>query len=176
MSDTGAPVGEGRVAVGVVGKPFGLHGEVYVHPDVDFDLDFEPGLRCTAARGGAPEAMLVVADSRVHGGRLLVRFEGVDDRDAAEALRGTVLSLPREQVPLDEDAFWASDLLGREVVDDTGAVVGVVEGTLDGPAHDYLVLARPDGGEVLVPAVADLVDVGEERIVVHAIPGLLDEG
>jgi len=175
MSDTRAAAGGGRVAVGIVGKPFGLRGEVYVHPDADLDIDFEPGLRCAGTREGAPQVTLVVAASRVHGGRLLVRFDGVEDRTAAEALRGTVLSLPREDVPLDEDSFWADDLLGREVVDDSGAVVGVVEGTLDGPAHDYLVLARPDGGETLVPAVAELVDIADDRIVVHAIPGLLGD-
>ena len=128
---------------------------------------FDESLLGRARRGG-------VLDLRVHAGRLIIAFEGVEDREAAEALRGTVLTLPRADVPLDEDAFWAGDLLGREVVDDVGALVGVVEGTLDGPAHDYLVLARPDGGEALLPAVADLVDIGPERIVVHAIPGLLD--
>nr|MBA2529530.1 PRC-barrel domain-containing protein [Euzebyales bacterium] len=100
---------------------------------------------------------------------------GVGDRGAAEALRGARLSLPRGCVELDPDAWWTDELLGRDVVDDTGDLVGVLEGTADGAAHDYLVIARPDGGEVLVPAVADLVDVSGERIVVHAIPGLFDD-
>ena len=159
-----------RVIVGVVGKPVGLAGEVYVRPDPDLAHEFGPGQRYP--RDGRDD--LVVAASRVHSGRQVVRFEGVDDREGAEALRGTVLTLPRTEVALDDDAFWSDDLLGREVVDDDGQLVGVVESTLDGAAHDYLVLARPDGGEVLIPAVADLLDVTAERIVVHAIPGLLD--
>lgn len=102
-----------------------------------------------------------------------MRFEGVADRDAAEALRGMVLHIPRAQVPLAQDALWTADLLGREVVDDDGRIVGVVEGARDGAAHDYLVLARPDGGELLIPAVTELVDVDSDPIVLHAIPGLV---
>ncbi len=117
----------------------------------------------------------MVAASRLHAGRRVVRFVGVDDRAGAEALLG-VLTLPRAAVVLDDDAFWNDELLGREVVDEAGALIGVLEATLDGPAHDYLVVARSDGGEVLVPAVAALVDLAGDRVVVRAIPGLLDDG
>ncbi len=118
---------------------------------------------------------MTVVSSRVHAGRRLVRFDGIGNRDAAEALRGLVLSVPRDEVALDENAFWADALLGREVVDAAGGLIGVLESTLDGHAHDFLVVARPDGGEVLIPAVAELVDLTGERIVVQTIPGLLDE-
>ncbi|MDQ3973539.1 MAG: PRC-barrel domain-containing protein, partial [Actinomycetota bacterium] len=94
----------------------------------------------------------------------------------AEALRGLVLTVARDEVVLDEDAFWSADLLGCEVVDDAGTVLGILEGVLDGTAHDYLVVARPDGGEVLVPAVADLVEISADRVVVHTIPGLMEPG
>jgi 16S rRNA processing protein RimM len=166
------------VTVGVVGKPFGLRGEVYVHPDADLAEPFAPGRTYRVARAGleppAGGRQLTVASAAAHGGRLLVRFFGVDDRDAAEALRGLLLRVPRDQVRLEDDAFWTDDLLGREVVDASGALVGILEAARDGPAHDYLVVARPDGGEVMIPAVAELVDVSGERIVVRAIPGLLD--
>ncbi len=156
--------------VGVVGKPFGVSGEVYVRPDPDLEHDFPPGTTYRLPDG----EQLVVADSRVHGNRQLVRFEGVEDRTAAEALRGAVLTLPREDVELDEEAVWAADLVGRDVLDPDGGLLGTVEGFLDGPAHDYLVVARPDGGEVLVPLVEELVDLDGPAVVVRAIPGLLD--
>lgn len=160
---------ERLVIVGVVAKPFGVHGDVYVRPDVDLDHEFPPG--CSYE---TPGRTLTVERSRLHSGRRVVRFAGVGDRTGAEALRGLILQLPASQVTLAEDAFWTADLLGAEVVDDAGALVGVLEGTLDGPAHDYLVIARTDGGEVLIPVVDDLVDLRGDRIVVHAIPGLLD--
>ena len=159
------------VIVGVVGKPLGLRGEVFVRPNPDVGHEFVAGEHLA----GPDDLELVVAEARLHSNRQVMRFEGVESREAAEALRGTVLSVPRETVALEDDSFWNDELLGREVVDDSGAVVGVLESTLDGAAHDYLVIARPDGGEVLVPAVADLVNVEADRIVVHAIPGLLDD-
>ncbi|MPZ73973.1 MAG: 16S rRNA processing protein RimM [Nitriliruptorales bacterium] len=159
------------VVVGVVGKPLGLAGELFVRPDPDLEYLVEPGDVFETAGG----VTLVVAAAREHSGRQVMRFEGVQTRDAAEALRGTVLRVARNRIPLAEDAFWSDELLGREVTDDSGDVVGVIEATLDGAAHDYLVVARPDGGEVLVPAVAELVDVGPDRIVVRPLPGLLDD-
>ncbi len=98
------------------------------------------------------------------------------DREGAEALRGVVLGRARADVGLDEGSIWVSDLLGREVVEPDGTLVGVVEGVADGAAHDYLVIARPDAGEVLLPFVPELCEVTADRMVVHPIPGLLDLG
>ena len=163
-------MGDRDVVVGVVAKPLGLKGEVFVRPDPDVGHGFAAGE--TFVTG---DRELVVAEARLHSGRQVVRFEGVESREGAEALRGTVLSVSRDAVELDDDAFWNDDLLGREVVDQHGELVGVLEATQDGAAHDYFVVARPDGGEVLIPAVADLVNVQPDRIVIQAIPGLLDD-
>ena len=162
---------QGSVIVGVIAKPIGLKGEVFVRPDPDLDYEPAPGDRFDIGDGRTLE----VAAAREHSGRRVMRFVGVDTREAVELLRGTILRVPRDDVPLEPDAFWSDDLLGREVTDEDGSVVGVIEATLDGAAHDYLVIARPDGGEVMVPAVAELVEVGPDRIVVHAVPGLLDD-
>lgn len=159
------------VVVGAVGKPFGVRGAVYVHADPDVAHDFAAGTTYVLGDGRT----LTLRSAHDHGNRRTLEFDGVEDRDSAGALRGAVLTVPRHAVELDEDAFWASDLLGLEVRDDAGDLVGVVESILDGPAHDYLVVARTDGGEVLVPVVEELVDVGTEAVVVHAIPGLLDD-
>jgi 16S rRNA processing protein RimM len=160
-----------HVVVGVVAKPLGLKGEAFVRPDPDVLHEFAPGETFTV-----DGRVLVVAAARSHSGRQVVRFEGVDTREAIEELRGSVLTIPRDAVELDEDAFWNDDLLGREVFDHRGELLGILEATADGAAHDYLVVARGDGGEVLVPAVAELVEVEADRIVVQAIPGLFDDG
>ncbi len=161
----------GQLTVGRVGKPFGVAGEVYVHPDPDLDEPFAPGTAYRTDRDGT----LVVAQAREHGRRLLVHFEGVDDRTAAEALRGTVLLRDRGPVDdEDDDVVWVADLLGRDVVDEDGQLLGTVESVTDGAAHDFLVLARPDGGEVLVPLVDELVDLDADPIVLRPPPGLLD--
>ena len=101
-------------------------------------------------------------------------FDGVEDREAAEALRGTILTRPRDEVGIDTDMVWVADLVGRQVVDEHGDLVGMVERVLDGSAHDYLVVARPDSGEVLVPMVEALLDWSVDPIVVTPPDGLLD--
>ncbi len=158
-----------RVVVGVVGKPFGVGGAAYVRPDPDVAHDFAPGTEYETT-----DTTLRVAARHDHGARMILRFEGVTTRDSAEALRGTVLYADRASVALDEDTWWADDVVGCEVVDPEGAVVGVVERLADGPAHDYLVVARPDAGVVWVPAVSELVRIEADRVIVTPVPGLLD--
>jgi 16S rRNA processing protein RimM len=157
-----------RAVLGTVGKPFGLAGDVYVWLDADIGDNLVAGIVCDAG----PRS-LEVAQVRRHRGRPVVRFVGVDHRDAALELRGLTLEVDRDQIAPDEDAIWTEDLLGREVVDAGGALVGVVDGVLDGAAHDFLVVARADGGEVLIPAVEELVDL-TDPVVVHGPPGLVD--
>jgi 16S rRNA processing protein RimM len=164
-------MGPDEVVVGVVGKPFGVRGDVYVRPDPDLEHDFAPGTAYRLADG----RVITVDVSWVHGNRRIVRFAEAREREAAEALRGALLTVPRGDLALAEDALWVDDLLGREVRDDSGELVGLVEGVRDGHAHDYLVVARTDGGEILVPLVADLIDLRGEAVVVRSVPGLLDD-
>lgn len=156
--------------MGIVGKPFGRSGEVFVWPDPDLGHMLVAGTDCLLD-GRRAEIVAV----RVHRGRHLVRFRGVDDRTAAEGLRDRRIEIPRADVVADPDALWVDELMGREVVDDSGGLIGVVADARDGPAHDYLVIARPDGSELWIPAVTALLDVGD-RIVVRRLPGLLDPG
>jgi 16S rRNA processing protein RimM len=157
-----------EVAVGVVRRAFGLGGEVFVHPDPDLAEDFPVGRRYRVTGPPGP-AELTVADSWVHRGLQVVRFEEVTDRDGAAALREAVLWRAADPDDLDEDAFWAGELVGLPVVDGDGNPLGTVDALLDGTAHDYLVV-----GEVLVPAVADIVTVEPDRVVVRPPPGLFD--
>ncbi len=156
-----------RAMLGTVGKPFGLAGDVYVWLDADLVDAVLPGLRVSA---GARQ--LEIAAVRWHRGRPVVRFVDVDDRAAADALRDAELEVDRAAVA-SVDMVWVDEVLGREVVDQSGALVGVVEGVLDGLAHDFLRVARPDGGDLLIPVVDELLDIAD-TIVVHGPPGLID--
>jgi 16S rRNA processing protein RimM len=159
-----------RAVLGTIGKPFGLAGDVYVWLDPDLSDALVEGLRCDVG-----SQTLEVAQVRRHRGRPLVRFVDIDDRDAALELRGLPLEVDRAALASDAatEPVWADELLGREVVDADGTLVGVVEGVMDGAAHDFLVVARVDGGELLIPAVEELVDL-TEPVVVHGPPGLVD--
>ena len=177
---------EPTAAIGVVGPPHGLSGEVYVQPDPDLGHLLEPGRRCAIAHHEVE-----IAAVRTHRGRVLVRFDGVEGRDQAEALRHEPVRVPRADVPRDDDDVWVEELVGCEVVDADGRVRGWVRDVIDGPAHDWLVVAvhAPAAGaeaaseppadatarEVRVPCVPELVVVEGSRLVVADLPGLLDE-
>ena len=106
-------------------------------------------------------------------------FEGVADRTAAEALRGTLLVADSATSPQgqDPDEFWDHDLEGLVAVTVSGAVLGEVEQVAHPPGADLLVIRSGDGGELLVPfvrAIVPEVDLVGRRIVVDPPPGLLE--
>jgi 16S rRNA processing protein RimM len=89
--------------------------------------------------------------------RPIVRVEGAADRDAALALRGEPLWVERADAPpLDEDEFWADDLVGADAVDGDRAV-GTVSRVLALPSCEVLVVERAGEAELLVPLVGDAV-------------------
>ena len=163
-----------RVIVGRVGRAHGVRGEVAVvlHTD-DPQVRFAAGSSLFTGESGS--GRLSVADSRWHSGRLLVRFEGVGDRTAAEALAGTLLYREDSDRVEEAGAWYDHDLIGCQV-QCAGAVVGTVVDVLHLPAQDTLEVEVAGGGVRLVPLVAALVptiDVAAGRIVVADIPGLL---
>ena len=116
----------------------------------------------------ADNRALVVATSRRHRDRWLIRFEGVDDRSDAERLRGAVLTGEPLERPDDDRRIWVGDVIGAEVRDRGGEVLGTVAAIETNPAHDLIVL---DDGS-LVPAVF-VVD-HTDGLVVDLPEGLLD--
>lgn len=156
------PQDEGRLEVGRIGKPHGLRGEVHVQFVTERSERWSPGAELMAG-----DRVLRVRSARAHQERRLVHFEGVDDRDAAEALRGLVLTA--DALEPEPDELPVAELVGCDVVDQTGAVVGVVAALEANPAHDLLVLE--DG--TLVPSVF-VVERDDQRIVVDLPEGLLE--
>jgi 16S rRNA processing protein RimM len=164
--------------VGRIGRPHGVRGEVSVDVRTDSpDLRFAIG---SSLRTEPPAAgPVVVAGSRWHSGRLLLEFRGVTDRDAAEAFRGLLLlvDVPADESPADVDEFFDHQLIGLDVRDASG-LVGVVGEVLHLPAQDVLMVATPDGYEVLVPFVAALVpkvDLASRTISISPPPGLFPQ-
>jgi 16S rRNA processing protein RimM len=106
---------------------------------------------------------------RMTRGRWIVSFEGVDDRNEAERLRGTVLSGERLDHDEDADELWVHELVGSELLDLAGRVLGRVAAVEANPASDLLVL---ESGH-LVPMVF-VVEAAAGRVVVDPPAGLLD--
>ena len=155
-----------RVAVGRVVRAHGVRGEVGINPHTEVEDRFAPGAVLSLEDGRS----LTVKAIRRHRGRPLLAFEGVEDRDAAERLRGAYLFVPVEALsPLPEGSFWPHELEGCEVVTTDGRSLGVLAEVLRGPANDVWV-ARGDEGDTLIPALKDVVasvDLDGRRIEVR---------
>ncbi|GAA2860221.1 ribosome maturation factor RimM [Streptosporangium fragile] len=165
-----------QLVVGRIGRPHGLRGDVSVEVRTDDpDRRFAPG--ATLATDPASAGPLVVASRRWHSGVLLVRFEGVADRNRAEELRGTTLVIDSADIPPsdDPDEFYDHQLIGLVVVKPDGERVGEVADVLH-HGQDLLVVRR-GRQEVLVPfvkALVPVVDLERGLLTVDAPPGLLD--
>ena len=162
------------LAVGRITRAHGIRGEVAVLPLTQVGSRFERGSRLLADE--SDERPMVVSSCRPHRDRMLVFFEGVADRDAAEALQGTYLFVPASDAPpLPEGEFWPHELIGCEVVTDGGLTLGRLQEVIRTRANDVWTVRGDDGGEVLVPAlrtVVEDVDLVARRIVVREVPGL----
>lgn len=133
---------------------------------------FDPGSRLFRADGSE----LVVAGSHRHRNRLLVKFDGIDSRNAAEELRGSLFVDAAHIRPLGEDEFWDFDLIGCRVEQKDGTDVGEVIRVESGTAQDLIVVST-NVGERLIPAVKEIVtavDIDARRVVIDPPAGLLD--
>ena len=171
-----------EVVVGRVGKPHGIRGEVTLDVRTDEpERRFAPGttLRAEAPAGADRRpASLTVARARWHQSTLLVTFEEIADRNAAEAARGTVLhaTIAHDEVPEDPEEYYDHQLVGLAVVDLDGTPLGEVKAVVHGSAQDLLTVRTPDGRDTLVPFVSALVpevDLDAGRVVVADRPGLV---
>ncbi|WP_026875498.1 ribosome maturation factor RimM [Jiangella gansuensis] len=166
------------VTVGRIGRAHGVRGEVTVEVRTDSpDERFADGAVLTTEPAAA--GPLTVVASRWHSGRLLVRFDAVTDRTAAERMRGTVLQadVADDEQTGDPDEFFDRQLVGLTVVTVGGDDVGTVREVLHAPGHDLLAVTRPGGGEALIPFVTEIVpevELSASRLVVDPPPGLLE--
>lgn len=107
---------------------------------------------------------------RPAGQLLSVRLGGLDDRDAAEALRGQTISVARAALPaLAADEYYHADLIGLAAVDETGVALGIVVAVENYGASDVIEVERPDGKRFMVPMIpAAVPEWNAERIVIHS--------
>ena len=165
------------VAVGRIVRAHGVRGEVVVRRFGDTAGVLDRGRELRTEMAGH-EVTLAVAAARPHHGGWLVTFEGVSDRNAAEALVGVTLTLSEDSFPpLGEGAYYHFELVGFEVVTVEEEPLGTVEAVLETGANDVLEVQGPRG-EVLLPMiepVVEKIDREHKRILVRLIPGLVPE-
>jgi 16S rRNA processing protein RimM len=168
-----------QLVVGRIGRPHGVRGELTIEVRTDSpELRFAPG--SSLSTDPVTAGPLEVEGFHWHSGRLLLSFAGVDDRTAAEALRNVllVIDVPDDETPDDPEEFYDHQLIGLAAHDAAGTALGVVTDVLHLPSQEVLAVTTPDGREVLVPFVVEIVpevDVAGGRLLVTAPPGLFSD-
>ncbi|TVQ36572.1 MAG: ribosome maturation factor RimM [Geminicoccaceae bacterium] len=163
-------VADKRVCLGVVTAAHGVRGEVKLRAFTAEPADI-------AAYGpledGAGERRFRITEVKVTAKAVVARFAGIDDRDAAEALRGTELWVDRQALPpTDEDEWYVEDLVGLEVVDERGRPVGKVRAVVDYGAGDVVEIRGEAGKEWALPFTRDQfpeVDVAGGRLTMATV-------
>ena len=162
-----------KVVIGRIGRAHGIRGELNVDIRTDEpERRFAPG-SSVIYDGGT----LTITTARHHSGRLVVRFKGFDDRNAAETLHGKILEVEvdTEELPEDPEEFYDHQLIGLEVRAGD-RVIGKVTQVIHMPEQDTLAITS-ESREILVPFVLDLVlevDVREGFLRIADMPGLIN--
>jgi len=164
------------VVVGVIVKPHGVRGAVVVESHSDEPKRFAIGSTVFA---GDEKRCLTVRTARPQGGRLVVEFDQITTRNAAESLVGHTLTatVPADGRPDDDAEFFDRHLVGLVAQLPDGKQVGRIVDVMHGVAQDILVVATPTG-ERLVPFVEALVpsvDLAAGRVTIADMPGLLED-
>ena len=159
------------IKLGKITAPQGIRGEVRVYPYTDkltrfseIEAVYLNGRRCRIRKVRYMKNMAVL------------KLEGIDDRNAAEAVRNQELMLPKEELwEQPEDTYFVDDLVGCSVVSEDGSPVGMLKAVHSRPAQDLYEIEKGDGSTFLLPAVKEFVrgvDIGNKTIKIHMIEGL----
>ena len=173
---TKADTKEALVCVGVVGAARGLKGEMRIKSFTADPADIGAYGPLFDATG---ERTFRVAVTGMAKGQVIARIEGVEDRDAARALKGVHLHVPRRVFPeTDDEEYYHADLIGLRAELAGGERLGTIRAVYDFSAGDLLEIAQENGGVVMVPftrAVVPEIDLDGGRVVIEPPPGLLDD-
>ena len=184
MTSAGAPAvptsADDWLPVGKVVGVQGLKGELRINPASEFSERFtDPGSRWLKARGSTPREVELKSGRQLPGKSVfVVRFAGIDNREAAEALIGQTLMVPADDRPeLDEGEFHLLDLVGLEArLSADGETIGNVSDLISG-GNELLEIKTPDGRTLMVPfveAIVPEVHLNDGWLLLTPPPGLLE--
>lgn len=156
------------VVMGRVGAPHGVRGAFKVKPESADPASLVGFREWWLRRGEGAWVPHRVQTVRAHGEWLVAEVSDVDSREAAGALRGAAVGVPRDWLPaLADDEYYEADLVGMVVVNRDGATLGRLHDFVESGAHPIARVIGGDGAPRLIPWVAryvDSVDVGAGRI------------
>lgn len=163
-----------KIKVGKIVSVVGLKGEVKVYPYTD---DLERFEELDQVQAG--DDWLQIDHVRYQKNMVILHFEGIGDRNAAERLRNRFLTIKKEQLrELEEDEYFIFDLIGLEAVDTDGNHLGRVSDVIQNTAQDLYEIETEDGKKHLVPAVHEFIteiDLNNGIMTIKPIQGLFGE-
>lgn len=167
------------VALGIIRKAHGVRGEASVESWTNDPARFEDVSRCILVSPGRDESVEREVESfRVHGSRVLLKFDGVDTPERVAELRDWTVEIPlSERRDLEEDEYWLDDLPGMRVSDAEGTSLGVIRSAAEGGGGILLEIEDPGGSSFEVPFVRAFFPVidTEARTMVAELPeGIVD--
>jgi len=167
--------GSAFLIVGKVRRPHGVHGEMVAEVYSDFPDHFKPQHILYV---GEKHIKVLVSSQRIHNEGLLLGLEGINTPEQAGKFRNQNLSIANSQVPvLPEGEYHHFELLGLEVIDSEGKLLGNLSEILVTGANDVYVVTGENGGELLLPAIPEVIlniDKDSRIMKVRLIPGLVD--
>ena len=157
-----------RIGAGKLINTHGITGEVKVEVWLD-----SPQFMKTFKRFFIGEKEFTVLSSRIQKGFLYLKLSGVEDLNAAQALKGSELQIDRDDAHLPDGSYFLCDIIGARVVDEQGREVGILEDIEENPAAPiYFVKGEK---EHLIPGVPEFirkVDAEQGIVTVHLIEGM----
>ena len=166
-----------EVVLGKITRPHGIRGEVKVLPLSGWPDSFRNGERLRLTTEGEPDRIITMEALRKQGNAYIIKIAGIDNRNEAERLRGSVVFVPKDRIPpLPPDSYYVDELIGLTVLSTDDVRIGRMEDVLKGGAHDIYVI-RDNGKEILVPAVKAFIkriDLESQIMTIEVIEGLLD--
>lgn len=152
--------------VGIIRGAHGVRGELRVAPDTDNPERFVTG-RVLEVEGVGQRTIRSVRGTK---GDVILGLDGIDDRDAAELLRGRELRVPIDEARRETPGHLWADLVGMDVVTERGESLGLLSEVLRPGGNDVFVVRTEGGSELLLPAIDSVVleiDIVERRMVVR---------
>jgi 16S rRNA processing protein RimM len=165
------------ITIGKAVKPFGVKGEMKIKPMTDFPERFKDLRRVYLVSPAGRELVCEVQSSRDAGGVPYLLFSGYDSPEKAMTLNGWFLKVPEEDaVPLPEGSYYWFELVGMEVVSESGEKLGTITEVFETGSNDIYVM-KQGRREIYLPATKEIVkhiDRKAKRMVIHLVDGLMD--
>ena len=162
--------------IGQIVNTFGIKGFVKVKPFTD-DLERFEELKSVFVVKSKELIEKQIEEVKYHKNLVLIKFKGIEDLNMAEKLKGCYIKINRKDArKLPEDTYFIADLIGANVYDEDGNLLGKVDDIYNNKVHDIYVIKDDLGKQILLPSTKEVIkdiDIDNDKIVVHLINGLI---